>query len=108
MLNGICRNTDLKRNGIIVNGVITDYGFPAKSAVMNFDYEFYYNGTKYTDNSYAGVKSPRDFIGKSFPVRFSPKTKRSEILVVPKMFKKYGIAFPDSLSWVNKFVIKGI
>jgi hypothetical protein len=102
------KSRDLKKNGIILTGIITDVTTSAKSPVVNFKYEFVYNGKLYKDDSEAGVYKPISFIGLSFPVRFSPKTSRSKILITPRDFKTYDLKYPDSLTWVKEFLIKGI
>lgn len=99
------RSNDLKKNGIIVNGKILNDVFATKSSVMQFEYEFAYDGTYYKNNSPAGVTNFTAFIGKIFPVRFSPKTGNSEILITPRHFKRYEIHYPDSLDWVKKYLI---
>ena len=106
--NTFFRSSDLKRNGIIVYGKILSYGFATKSSVMQFDYEFVYKGKVYKSDSPAGVTNSSEFIDKVFPVRYSPKTSRSEILITPRHFKRYGLEYPDSLEWVKKYLIDSI
>ena len=99
------RNSDLKMNGIVVEGKVLKDVFATKSSVMQFEYEFFYQGKLYRSDSPAGVTNASEFVGKIFPVRFSPKTGRSEILVTPRHFMRYDIPYPDSLGWVKKYVI---
>jgi hypothetical protein len=102
----LIRVNDLKKNGIIVRGKILGTGFSAKSSVMLFDYEFQYNGRWFKNDSPSGVTNPEEFVGKMFPVYFSPKTDRSEILITPRHFGRYGLPYPDSLEWVRRYLIK--
>jgi hypothetical protein len=100
----ILRNNDLKRNGIFLKGKILSTTFTAKSSVMRFKYEFIYNKKIFISDSPAGVTNSSKFIDKLFPVRFSPRSGESEILITPRHFKKYGLGFPDSLEWVKKYL----
>ncbi|MGL6266710.1 MAG: hypothetical protein ACRC2O_02250 [Chitinophagaceae bacterium] len=99
-------NIDLKRNGIIIQGTILSAAFPAKSSVMEFKYQFFYMGKSFENYSPAGVINSSEFIGKIFPVYFSPTTTRSQLLITPNHFKRYNLAFPDSMVWVKKYQLK--
>jgi len=68
-----------------------------------YEYQYIYKGKKYTDNASTNVKKLNLFIGKTFPVLFSPKTKNSELLISPEDFEKFRIIFPDSLLWILKY-----
>jgi hypothetical protein len=105
VLHVFLRNNDLKRNGILLTGKILSHTFTAKSSVMRFKYEFTYNGKIFISDSPAGVTNSSQFINKTFPVRFSPKSEESEILITPGDFRKYGLGFPDSLEWIKKYII---
>ncbi|MCW3075354.1 MAG: hypothetical protein JWP69_2423 [Flaviaesturariibacter sp.] len=74
---------------------------------MQFEYEFVYNGKSYLNSSLAGVTNSSEFIGKTFPVRFSPESGKSEILITLRHFEKYNLTYPDSLEWVKNYFIKG-
>lgn len=100
------RSSDLKRNGVILQGQILKSAFSAKSSVMLFKYRFVYNNKTYEDYSPAGVTNSTEFVGKIFPVRFSSKTGRSEILITPRHFKRYNIPHPDSLEWIKRYLIE--
>ncbi len=102
------RKSELKRSGITLNGIITSYDYPAKSSIADFKYRFNYKGKEYSNNDFVNVKNPSSFIGKSFPVKFSPKNGESQILIIPQHFEKYGLKYPDSLAWVKVYIIKGI
>jgi hypothetical protein len=95
-------NTELKKNGIIVNATITDVIYPSKD-ISEFQYIFYYQGKKYTDEGATGIQTKWLFIGKSFPALFSPKTGNSELLMPPKNFEKYNVPYPDSLQWILQY-----
>ena len=46
----------------------------------------------------------KEFITKSFPVIYLPdRPNRSEILITPDRFVRFGVDFPDSLKWVRDF-----
>jgi hypothetical protein len=102
----LIRNNDLQKNGIILNGRVLKDAFATKSSVMEFKYQFIYKDKAYEDYSPAGVTNSSAFIGKTFPIRFSPETGRSEILITPRHFERYDIPYPDSLEWVKKYEIK--
>lgn len=93
----IYRDKELKSNGVIVLGKIIDHGHSAKSTVLEFKYAFQYEGKTYENWSGARVNYSSDFIGKTFPVQYSPKLDIGEILITPRDFAKYGLPFPDSL-----------
>lgn len=45
------------------------------------------------------------FIGRSFPVAYLPSNPSNAILLIrPKDFSRFGTSFPDSLSWVLKYL----
>jgi hypothetical protein len=104
VLHVFFRNNDLKRNGIFLTGKILSHTFTARSSVMRFKYEFTYNDKIFISDSPAGVTNSNQFIDKTFPVRFSPKSEESEILITPGDFNKYGLRFPDSLEWIRKYI----
>jgi hypothetical protein len=96
----IYRNRQLKNDGIIVYGKIIGHGYSAKSPILEFKYSFVYKGKIYERWGDARVDYSSDFIGKTFPVQYSPKLGIGEMLITPRDFAKYGLPFPDSLKWV--------
>jgi hypothetical protein len=64
---------ELKSNGVVVYGKIIDYGHPPKSPVLEFKYSFQYKEKTYENWSDARVNYSSVFIGKTFPVQYSPK-----------------------------------
>lgn len=100
----IYRNNQLKSDGGIVYGTIIGYGHSAKSPVLEFKYSFAYNGKLYESWSDARVHYLSDFIGKTFPVRYSPRLGIGEMLITPRDFAKYDLPFPDSLKWVLPYL----
>jgi hypothetical protein len=100
----IYRDKQLKSNGVIVFGKIIDHGYSAKSPVLDFKYSFLYKGKAYENWSSTRVNYSPVFIGKTFPVRYSPKLDIGEMLITPRDFAKYGLPFPDSLKWVLPYV----
>jgi hypothetical protein len=102
----IYREKELKSDGVIVFGKIIDHGPTAKSSVLDFKYSFVYKGKTYENWSSTRVNYSPVFIGKTFPVQYSPKLDIGEMLITPRDFAKYKLPFPDSLKWVLPYVIK--
>jgi hypothetical protein len=103
LLNSYFKTLDLKTYGIILNGKITDVIAGGYRSSSKFRYSYVYNKIEYYDEGSTQIKEKTLFIGKIFPIIFSPKTKNSELLMGPKDFEKYGIQFPDSLRWVLEY-----
>lgn len=95
-------NKELKKNGIILNAQIIDIVHIYRGS-PNFKYNFFYNNKIYIQEGGSGIRKKNLFIGKYFPVIFSPKSKNSELLISPEDFEKFDIPFPDSLKWVLKY-----
>jgi len=93
---------ELKKNGILLNAVITDIK-PAYRGSPSYEYRFSFGGKFHSEVDAVGIKKLNSFIGKSFPIIFSPKTENSELLMTSEDFKKFDINFPDSLMWIMKF-----
>jgi hypothetical protein len=100
----VYRNKQLKSDGVIVYGTIIGHGHSAKSPVLEFKYSFAYEGKIHESWSDARVDYSSDFIGKTFPVKYSPKLGSGEMLITPRDFAKYGLLFPDSLKWVLPYL----
>jgi len=96
------KSNELRQNGIILNARIIGIGLVTKGS-PTFNYMFNYNGEEFSNESSTGVRKKNVFIGRTFPIIFSPKTKDSELLISPKDFEKFGILFPDSLRWVLRY-----
>ena len=94
---------EMKRDGLITNGKIRAVSYGGRTSAT-FEYEFIYDNQRRTSNTNAGVNSPENFVGKSFPVIVSTFTKKSSILVTPSHFEKYDLPFPDSLKWVLDYL----
>lgn len=90
----------------MLSGKVVKDVFATKSSVMQFEYEFSYNGKAYVNSSPSGVTSSRAFIGRTFPIRFAPGSGRNEILITPRHFERYRLDYPDSLSWVRNYAIE--
>jgi hypothetical protein len=101
------RKSELATNGVILSATISANLVATKSSVMLFEYRFTYGGKSYVHTSPAGVTNARTFIGRSFPLRFSPQSGRSELLVTPRHFSRYDLPYPDSLHWVKSYAISG-
>lgn len=87
-------------NGKILECTIDHRGF--ESVKYGF-----FNGKRYfiNEQNMTNKTWSRDsFLNKSFPVVFSQKNPEvNEVLIFPKDFEKYGLQYPDSLTWVKKF-----
>jgi hypothetical protein len=106
VLLALFRDKQLKSNGVIVFGKIIDHGYTSRSAVLDFKYSFLYKGKTYENWSSTRVNYSPVFIGKTFPVQYSPKLNIGEMLITPRDFAKYKLPFPDSLKWVLPYIIK--
>ncbi len=63
-------------------------------------YEYYVNNVKYTKQQGQFSRCESKFYGKYFPVvYYKENPKHSILLVAPRDFVKWGIPYPDSLSW---------
>jgi hypothetical protein len=72
-------------------------------STASFQCELFYKGERKVIGSDSNVEKKRLFIGKYFPIAYSPEIDMGQILISPKDFKKYNIAFPDSLNWVSDY-----
>ena len=95
---------DLKKNGILLVGVIKEQSFHSKSSMVDVTYTFEYKGKHYEYQSNSGVVHSPIFIGKTFPVIVSKVTFNSTMLITPNHFKTFNIPFPDSLKWVLGYI----
>lgn len=102
ILYNIWKVKQLKQDGVVLKGTITSIVLITRGSPL-YRYEFSYKGKKFKKENSTGVMKLNCFIGKSFPVIFSPKTENSELLIAPSDFSRFDISFPDSLSWVTKF-----
>ncbi|RYG11440.1 MAG: hypothetical protein EOO07_20595 [Chitinophagaceae bacterium] len=96
------KSKELKKNGIMLTAEILEIVLVTKGS-PTYKYKFMYNDQQFLGESSTGVKKLNFFIGKKFPVIFSPGTLNSELLISPQDFKKFGIPFPDSLNWVVEY-----
>jgi hypothetical protein len=95
---------DLKKNGILVPAKILRVNYGGKVS-GGFECLINYNGEQKERPSISSLKSGRyNFVGKTFPGMYSPKTNTLEILIAPVDFKKFDIPFPDSLKWVLEYI----
>jgi hypothetical protein len=95
---------DLKKNGIIVSTKILRVNYGGKVS-GGFECLINYNGQQIERPSVSSIKSGRfNFISKTFPGMYSPKTNTLEVLIAPADFKKFNIPFPDSLKWVLQYI----
>jgi hypothetical protein len=76
-----------------------------------FFYSFQANGKIYKNSDVIEVKNPKEFsskiISKNFYVLYdSLNPQHNAILITPSTFSKYGVMFPDSLTWVKQYLSK--
>ena len=95
-------NNELKKNGIVLNARIIDITGGGKSS-LTFKYTFAFEGSNYEREDATQIIGKSLFIGKTFPVIFSPKSKVSRLLMGPKNFQNFDIPFPDSLTWILEY-----
>lgn len=93
---------ELRENGILMNAELIDV-VTTYRGTPKYQYKFYYKGKFYIENDASGVQKLNIFIGKTFPIIYSPKSNRSHLLMTPADFEKFGIPFPDSLRWVLEY-----
>ncbi|MEO7045303.1 MAG: hypothetical protein ABI091_08315 [Ferruginibacter sp.] len=67
--------------------------------------KIYEGSSTYLTGSFSKTDCNNFFIGKTFPVIFSPNNpSNAKILIFPNDFKEYNYSFPDSLNWVLKYI----
>lgn len=99
----------LKNNKIIVSGTVTAATSNQKNTGGGVKYIFYVNGKKYKGSTgYSNL--PRDFceslIGRYFPVIYSSKRiGNNRMLLTKEMFEMYEMNQPDSLKWIENYII---
>ena len=96
------RKEELRSKYLLMNCKIISISSNYKSA-PTFECEFFYNGQQKIVGSNTNVNKERIFIGKYFPIAYSPKINVGQILITPEDFKNYDIPFPDSLNWVLEY-----
>ena len=101
----IWNRSELRKNGKLLTGRIISERRGSKS-IWWFTYEFRYNNKLYKKDKSVDVVQSWTFVGKSFPVIFSPRSNRCELVITPRDFEIYRLPFPDSLSWVKRYVDK--
>lgn len=100
------KNQRLKNNGVYTTGKIVGITKVFKSGVF-LDFEFKDLNGKIIDGSELSQFSNHTiFIGKHFPVIYNSDTPADyQILMTSEQFKEFNIPYPDSLKWVDKYVI---
>jgi hypothetical protein len=91
------RDKLLKENGILLTCKIIDVSMGKNSS---FECEFYYNGKYLRRTAGSRAKKTTYFLYQYFPLIYAPDIDAARLLITPKDFEDYGIAFPDSLKWV--------
>ncbi|SEW46851.1 hypothetical protein SAMN05428988_6560 [Chitinophaga sp. YR573] len=94
-------------NFSIADGIVKHFSTNSRSA-NGIDYTFEINGKLYTSSdAYPNINGQigADFTGHHFPVAYQiGDTGNNTMLIAPANFKRFHIAFPDSLSWVIKYL----
>jgi hypothetical protein len=94
----------LIKQGILLAAHTTEWAGSAKMG-MNLKYEFFYNGNKILgDNSFENIRGLSDFENKYFPVIYDTVLGTSRLLIEPSDFKRFNMPYPDSLTWVLKYL----
>jgi hypothetical protein len=96
------RKNELNTNYVLLNCKIISKSSNYKS-IESFDCQLIYKGSIKSVSANSGVKKKNIFVGKYFPMAYSPKLNMGQILITPKDFKDYNIPFPDSLNWVLEY-----
>lgn len=100
-----CMFNEIKDNKGIALSKITSGREDYRSFTYRLNYSYSLDNREYFGESSVIVKGQflDDFIGKSFPIVYSTKNPQKSILLVSQEdFEKWGLVFPDSLSWVTK------
>ena len=103
---GRIENNEIRKNKAFTTGQITNHGKRDKGLfILKCTYTV--NGKIYKD-VYAGGRvlacNYQYFESKYFPVVYSTKNpEKSNILMKPRDFEDWGLAFPDSLKWVDDY-----
>lgn len=97
--------SQLEKNGILLNAKTTRWISGAKMNVT-IEYEFYYEGKKYTaNNAFNKFRGNQNFENRFFPVMYYPKLGgHSQLLIEPSDFERFDLPFPDSLKWVLPYL----
>ncbi|SFD87587.1 hypothetical protein SAMN05518672_103639 [Chitinophaga sp. CF118] len=97
----------LINNFSIADGIVKHFSTNSRSA-NGIDYRFEINGKLYTSSdAYPNINGQigEDLTGHHFPVAYQiGDTNNNTMLIAPADFKRFHIAFPDSLSWVIKYL----
>lgn len=96
----------ITRAPVFANGIIESVEYKNKHGyVVTYSFEINY---RFVTSTVSGDKYQpvRNYlIGKSFPVIYYAKDPEyNYMLILPEDFKEYNVVFPDSLSWVKKYI----
>lgn len=87
------------------------YGGKGNAGRLFVGYTFQLDGKEIKGHSMYGTDElsvddcQKHFVGKTFPIVYDFKMPTNNIiLITPKVFKKYGYSFPDSLQWALKYI----
>jgi|JI7StandDraft_1071085.scaffolds.fasta_scaffold123781_1 hypothetical protein len=96
-----------KEKGEIGIAFIYDIQMVPKNKSYSIRYKYYVHSKSYEGVSGLGSLSNYLQINlshKYFPILYLPENpKKSKILITKRDFEIYGLEFPDSLSWVEKY-----
>lgn len=93
----------IKNNALFTVGKIISIEDGHRAAPAFYYYKYVVNkDTISSDRSGNSIKYI--FLNKSFPIIFnSNKPKENRMLIYPRDFERFDIAFPDSLNWVKQY-----
>ena len=107
---GLWRKWQIEKRYKITVGQLYHYSFGGRGNAGGFWVDFkitiggkqYNSSTRYLTDDF---NCNNDFIGKTFPVVYSPDHPSiSSMLIIPSDFARYHYAYPDSLNWVKKYI----
>jgi hypothetical protein len=107
---GFWRKWQIVKSHKIGIGKIYRYTYGGRGHAGRFfvDFRTTIDGREYTGSStylMEDFNCNDDFIGKTFPVVYSPEYHSiSSMLIIPSDFARYNYPYPDSLNWVKKYI----
>ena len=92
---------NILQNKVMTSAIVISTGYNRISITLSC--KFYVNGVEYKGSGAVPLFSDADkLIGKSFPLIYSSKDPHdNSLLITPDDFKRFNLAFPDSLYWVK-------
>jgi hypothetical protein len=106
------KTSDILAHKGFTKGRIITYYHARKSSAYVFEYGYSIKDSNYIAEQNVPIGAIKDsFLGKTFPVIYDTTAAHSTyypfaayLLITPADFKKFNMAFPDSLHWVLKHI----